>query len=68
MEPRKQSALNYVRHLVSQTSIVTPRGGGGKRGGVPVHYKPQARFSGDCDVQRRNLRIFLKGEAPSLLF
>ena len=32
------------------------------------HYKPQARFSGDCDVQRRNLRIFLKGEAPSLLF
>ena len=31
------------------------------------HYKPQARFSGDCDVQRRNLRIFLKGEAPSLL-
>ena len=36
MEPRKQSALNYVRHPVSQTSIVTPRGGGGKRGGVPV--------------------------------
>ena len=32
------------------------------------HYKPQTRFSGDCDVQRRNLRIFLKGEAPSLLF
>ena len=38
MEPRKQSALNYVRHLVSQTSIVTPRGGGGKRGGVPVQH------------------------------
>ena len=35
---------------------------------TPEHYKPQARFSGDCDVQRRNLRIFLKGEAPSLLF
>ena len=33
-----------------------------------AHYKPQARFSGDCDVRRRNLRIFLKGEAPSLLF
>ena len=32
------------------------------------HYKPQARFSGDSDVQRRDLRIFLKGEAPSLLF
>ena len=26
MELRKQSALNYVRHPVSQTSIVTPRG------------------------------------------
>lgn len=36
MEPRKQSALNCVRHPVSQTSIDTPRGGGGKRGGVPV--------------------------------
>ena len=32
------------------------------------HYKLQARFSGDCDVQRPDLRIFLKGEAPSLLF
>ena len=32
------------------------------------HYKPQARFSGDSDVQRRDLRIFLKGETPSLLF
>ena len=32
------------------------------------HYKPQVRFSGDCDVQRRDLGIFLKGEAPSLLF
>ena len=38
MELSKQSALNYVRHLVSQTSIVTPRGGGGKRGGVPVQH------------------------------
>ena len=37
-------------------------------GVVGVHYKPQARFSEDCDVQRRNPRIFLKGEAPSLLF
>lgn len=36
MEPRKQSALNCVRHPVSQTSIDTPLGGGGKRGGVPV--------------------------------
>ena len=33
-----------------------------------THYKPQARFSGDSDVERRDLRIFLKGEAPSLLF
>ena len=32
------------------------------------HYKPQARFSGDSKVQRHDLRIFLKGEAPSLLF
>ena len=32
-----------------------------------TYYKPQARFSGDCDVHRRDLRIFLKGEAPSSL-
>ena len=32
------------------------------------HYKPQGRFSGDCDIHRRDLRIFPKGEAPSLLF
>ena len=35
---------------------------------VRNHYKPLGRFLGDCDVQRRDLRIFLKGEAPSLLF
>ena len=33
-----------------------------------IHYKPHARFSGDSDVERRDLCIFLKGEAPSLLF
>ena len=26
-----------------------------------THYKPQARFSGDSDVGRRDLRIFLEG-------
>ena len=40
----------------------------GKEEKVGPHYKPQARFSGDSDVERRDLRIFLKGEAPSLLF
>ena len=33
-----------------------------------MHYKPQARFSEGSDVQHRDLRIFLKGEAPILLF
>ena len=34
------------------------------------HYKPQARFSRERDFKykRRHLRIYLKGEAPSLLF
>ena len=40
----------------------------GEECGKKADPQPQARFSGDCDVQRRNLRKFLKGEAPSLLF
>ena len=56
MEPRKQSALNYVRHLVSQTSIVTPRGGGGKRGGVPVQHF----------VERSTVQVKLQTESREL--